>query len=243
MREKQRVASFFISFVARPIMSQSLVRTVLLLVAFAAVVVALGSNSPRRAATSMRIADHRPAAPPLPPASQPNQYENELYYKNVPVHPFNATDLVRADRIGAPVASPNGLYAVYTRRVWSVSLNQSSTTLWLSYLQDGKAQPLTPFGWKGMQPLASMAMAWLDAHIPTITLYGLVSESDACWTSDSSTVLFLSNRDGGSTQVWQVTVPSSSSASPSAPIRITYVLSTTTTTTTAASLLLLIRQC
>jgi len=74
-----------------------------------------------------------------------------------------------------------------------VSINQSSTTLWLLNIEHRQSIPLTPFGWK-------------------------VSESNPCWSPDSSSVLFISNRaKGGSSQIWQVSLVN---GQPSAPTQI-----------------------
>ena len=171
------------------------------------------------------------AAPP-PPKPPADEYENQVYYENVAPHPFNVTDLVRADRIGNPVVSPNGQFAVYTRRVWSVSLNQSSTTLWVSYISSGAMAPLTPFGYGGARrnspssfPIFPALTRYFARSLSFVRSLCLVSESDPCWLPDSNTVLFLSNRQLGTTQIWQVQVPATPSQMAASPVRISYAAS------------------
>lgn len=107
--------------------------------------------------------------------------DNQQYYENVPVHPFNASDLVRADRLGDGAVSPDGTVVVFTRRVWNYDKNISSTTLWMKDLASSDPSiPLTPFEWGA-------------------------SDSQPCWSKDSKTVLYVGGDDQ---QIYQVS-PSS----------------------------------
>jgi hypothetical protein len=104
------------------------------------------------------------------PIALPSQYENEQYFASVPRHALNITDLMRVDRLSDAVVSPSGLLAVYSRRVWSVTANVSSTTLWLLDIKKQSNTPLTPFGWKGTSSsiVASMTSISItaDSHTP-----------------------------------------------------------------------------
>ena len=216
----------------------------LMLVALlAAAVLGLGSIAPRGTerqhhhSSPIRVVSGTSsgAAPP-PPKPPADEYENQVYYENVAPHPFNVTDLVRADRIGNPVVSPNGQFAVYTRRVWSVSLNQSSTTLWVSYISSGAMAPLTPFGYGGARrnspssfPIFPSLTRYFARSLSFVRSLCLVSESDPCWLPDSNTVLFLSNRQLGTTQIWQVQVPATPSQMAASPVRISYAASSLST--------------
>eukprot|EP00211_Chloroparvula_japonica_P003955 CAMPEP_0119119272 /NCGR_PEP_ID=MMETSP1310-20130426/825_1 /TAXON_ID=464262 /ORGANISM="Genus nov. species nov., Strain RCC2339" /LENGTH=748 /DNA_ID=CAMNT_0007108693 /DNA_START=172 /DNA_END=2418 /DNA_ORIENTATION=- len=116
----------------------------------------------------------------LPDLGSDGEDANNEYYQSLSSsHPFSVRDLVRADRLSGGKTSPDGTTVAFFRYVWNVELNASSTTLWVADLASGSASRVTPFAW------------------------GL-SEFNAQWTSDSSRIVFLSNRGGSGTQVWAV---------------------------------------
>src|SRR5205823_2838434 len=79
--------------------------------------------------------DYRPITPSAPPdLTRP--------------HPFGVHDMVRMQRVGEPVPSPDGRWVVFTVRAWDAETNKATTNLWLlagdgsgqRQLTSGKAQ-------------------------------------------------------------------------------------------------------
>ena len=52
-------------------------------------------------------------------------------------HPLTVHDMVRAERVGEPVPSPDGRWICFTRQAWDPDANQKTTNLWL-VSPDGK---------------------------------------------------------------------------------------------------------
>ncbi|MEM9301922.1 MAG: S9 family peptidase [Pseudomonadota bacterium] len=92
--------------------------------------------------------------------------------------PFTAEHLVRIDRVGGPVVSPDGTQVVYTLRSTDMDVDRGRTDLWLSSLDGGEPQRLTTH----------------DA-----------GESSPAWAPDGRHILFLSKR-GDHNQVWRIAV-------------------------------------
>ncbi len=92
-------------------------------------------------------------------------------------HPFGIHDMVRMDRVGAPVPSPDGKSLVFTVRSWDPEANKATTNLWLVSTTGGQPRQLT-------------------------SATGRANVSPA-WSTDSRTVAFLSNRSG-SQQIWAI---------------------------------------
>lgn len=91
-------------------------------------------------------------------------------------HPFNVTDLVMLQRIGAPSPSPDGTWIVFPLRSTDLAGNKGRTSLWIIRPNGTGQRPLT------FQP---------------------GNDAEPCWSPDSSTVYYLSTRSGSS-QVWKV---------------------------------------
>ncbi|MDP2439524.1 MAG: prolyl oligopeptidase family serine peptidase, partial [archaeon] len=104
--------------------------------------------------------------------------------------------MARADRLGSFVLSPDRTKVAFTRRVWNVLLNRSSTTLYVLTVlpQAGLPEAVTPPAWG-------------------------VADSDPNWSADGAFLLFLSNRlynasssnsgligpdPSGDRQIWQL---------------------------------------
>jgi dipeptidyl aminopeptidase/acylaminoacyl peptidase len=51
-------------------------------------------------------------------------------------HPFNATDLVNMQRVGAPVVSPDSKHVVFTVKQLDPQTNKSTTSIWLTSADD-----------------------------------------------------------------------------------------------------------
>jgi dipeptidyl aminopeptidase/acylaminoacyl peptidase len=92
-------------------------------------------------------------------------------------HPFSVRDMVAMDRLGDPKASPDGRFAVFTRRAWDEAANKNSTSLWLAAL-DGSS-------------------------VRRLTTARLFADSSPTWSPDSRWVAFVSTR-GGSSQIWAI---------------------------------------
>ncbi|HEX3345672.1 MAG TPA: hypothetical protein VHS09_13910, partial [Polyangiaceae bacterium] len=102
-------------------------------------------------------------------------------------HPFTVRDMLGLDRISAPAASPDGRWIVFSRRKTDLDADRGRTDLWL-VKTDGT----------GLRQLTSNA----------------ANDGSPQWLAtpegSSTTVAFLSNRDGasakGTTQVWAIDV-------------------------------------
>jgi dipeptidyl aminopeptidase/acylaminoacyl peptidase len=92
--------------------------------------------------------------------------------------PFTADHLVRLDRVGAPVLSPDGQKVVYSLRTTDMEANKGRYDLWWTNVSDGKTQRLT-------------------SHE--------ANDSAPAWSPDGQHVYFLSSR-GGSSQVWRISL-------------------------------------
>ena len=90
--------------------------------------------------------------------------------------PFNADHLVRLDRVGMPVVSPDGEQVVYSLRKTDMESGKGRYDLWISQLKGGDTRQLT-------------------VHE--------AADSEASWSADGEWVYFLSGRSGSS-QVWRI---------------------------------------
>ncbi|MDO9323947.1 MAG: S9 family peptidase, partial [Methanoregula sp.] len=91
-------------------------------------------------------------------------------------HPFNITDLVTLQRIGAPSPSPDGSWIVFPLRSTDLAANKGLTSLWI----------IRPNG-TGQRQLT----------------YRPGNDAEPCWSPDSTAIYYLSTRSGSS-QVWKV---------------------------------------
>jgi dipeptidyl aminopeptidase/acylaminoacyl peptidase len=94
-------------------------------------------------------------------------------------HPFGVHDMVRMERVGAPVPSPDGRWIAFTRQAWDPDANQKTTNLWL----------VSPDGETTKQLTAAKGVA----------------DGAPVWAPDSKSLLFTSSRDGGG-KVWAMRV-------------------------------------
>jgi len=94
-------------------------------------------------------------------------------------HPFGVHDMVRLERLGAPIPSPDGEWIVFTRQSWNPDSGQRTTNLWL-VSHDGEA-------------------------LKQLTTAVGVADHSPIWSPDSKTVLFLSSRDGGG-KAWMIRI-------------------------------------
>ncbi|MDJ0879960.1 MAG: S9 family peptidase [Halieaceae bacterium] len=92
--------------------------------------------------------------------------------------PFTAADLVRLDRVGAPVLSPAGEQVVFTLRKTDIEANKGRVDLWLASVADGTPSRLTSHEANDSQP---------------------------AWSANGEHVYFLSAR-GGTSQLWRIAV-------------------------------------
>lgn len=92
--------------------------------------------------------------------------------------PFSAEHLVRIDRVGAPVASPDGSHVVFTLRKTDMKAGKGRTDLWLTAVEGGEQRQLT-------------------THAS--------NDSSPTWSPDGKWVFFLSSRTGSS-QVWRIAI-------------------------------------
>ena len=58
-------------------------------------------------------------------------------------HPFGVHDMVRMQRVGEPVPSPDGQSVVFTVRNWDPDANKSTTNLWLIATDGSNLRQLT----------------------------------------------------------------------------------------------------
>jgi dipeptidyl aminopeptidase/acylaminoacyl peptidase len=92
-------------------------------------------------------------------------------------HPFGVHDMVRMERVGTPLPSPDGKWIVFTVRAWDADANKATTNLWLVSADGGAPRQLTSAKYK--------------------------SDSSPVWSPDSRTVAFISNRSSLS-QIWSI---------------------------------------
>lgn len=89
-------------------------------------------------------------------------------------HPFSIHDMLAMDRVGSPVASPDGNHIAFTVRKTDLENNKGVTNIWL--LTDGNARQITTHE--------------SSSHSPE-------------WSADGKSLYFLSGR-GDSSQVWRL---------------------------------------
>jgi len=94
----------------------------------------------------------------------------------VVAEPFTADTLVRLDRVGAPVLSPDGSKLVYSVRTTDMAANKGVYDLWWTGFSDGDTHRLTTHA---------------------------ANDTDPVWSADGKSVYFLSTRSGTS-QVWRI---------------------------------------
>ena len=94
--------------------------------------------------------------------------------------PFTADHMVRLDRVGAPVLSPDGSMLVYSLRKTDMDANKGRYDLWLTAVGDGQTPQLT---------------TQLTTHE--------ANDTSPAWSRDGKQVYFLSSRNGSS-QVWRI---------------------------------------
>ncbi|MBW8885362.1 MAG: PD40 domain-containing protein, partial [Planctomycetia bacterium] len=92
-------------------------------------------------------------------------------------HPFGVHDMVRMQKVGDPVPSPDGQWVVFTVRAWEAEANKATTNLWLVSVDGSKLRQLTTAK--------------------------QLSDSSPTWAPDSSAIAFASNRSG-SRQIWRI---------------------------------------
>lgn len=92
--------------------------------------------------------------------------------------PFSAETLVRLDRVGSPVLSPDGQWVVYSVRETDMAADKGRTDLWLTSLKDNKSRRLT-------------------SHE--------ANDSSPVWSPNSTEVWFLSARSE-QRQVWAIDI-------------------------------------
>lgn len=92
-------------------------------------------------------------------------------------HPFGVQDMVRMERLGDAVVSPDRKQAVFTVRKWDPETNQATTNLWHLSLPGGAARRLTD--------------ATGQAEVSPV------------WSPDGTTVAFVTGRSG-TRQIWTV---------------------------------------
>jgi dipeptidyl aminopeptidase/acylaminoacyl peptidase len=90
--------------------------------------------------------------------------------------PFSADHLVRLDRVGAPLVSPDGTQVVYAVRHTDIAADRGRFDLWLTTVDGATTQRLTTHE---------------------------ANDSDPAWSPDGQSLYFLSARSGSS-QVWRL---------------------------------------
>ena len=101
-----------------------------------------------------------------------------LFAASAIAEPFTADHLVRLDRVGAPVLSPDGSKVVYTVRKTDMEANKGRVNLWWTNVSDGQTHRLTN---------------------------GEANDTSPAFSPDGSHVYFLSSRDESS-QVWRISL-------------------------------------
>lgn len=92
--------------------------------------------------------------------------------------PFTAEHLVRLDRVGAPVLSPDGSLVAFPLRKTDMEANKGRYDLWLTRVSDGDTRRLT-------------------SHE--------ANDTEPAWSPDGRFIYFLSSRDESS-QIWRIDV-------------------------------------
>ncbi|HEY1075768.1 MAG TPA: S9 family peptidase [Fontimonas sp.] len=99
---------------------------------------------------------------------------------------FSAADLVRLERVAAPLLSPDGRLVVYTLRRTDYAENKGITDLWLLDLETRETRQLTRASG---------------------------NHSDPRWAADGRSIYFLSTRSGSS-QIWRLELDDGGEAKP-----------------------------
>ncbi|MBX7220804.1 MAG: S9 family peptidase [Blastocatellia bacterium] len=89
-------------------------------------------------------------------------------------HPMTFDDMMKIKRVGSPKLSPDGKWIAYTVATVNKAANRSNADIWMMPAGGGEARQLTNYE---------------------------KSDTDPCWSPDSKSLAFVSNRDGVS-QVW-----------------------------------------
>ena len=93
-------------------------------------------------------------------------------------HGFTVEDMVRMERVGSPVLSPDAGRVVYTVRATDIEKNHGHTELWMLDLHNPHAQP---------QRLTNSS----------------ANSTDPEWSASGDAIYFISERSGSS-QVWRL---------------------------------------
>ena len=91
---------------------------------------------------------------------------------------FTVEDMVRMERVGSPVLSPDASKVIYTVRTTDIDKNHGHTEIWLLDLKDAHAAPRR-------------------------LTHATANSSDPEWSANGDAVYFLSERSG-TTQVWRL---------------------------------------